>query len=40
MNICLVPEGATVSSLNDSNYGRGRVELEMMLNERWGSGVK
>ena len=36
----LVPEGETVASMIYSNDGRGRVELEMIFNKIWGSGVK
>ena len=36
----ILPEGATVASLVDFNYMRGMVELEMVFNNRWVSGVK
>ena len=39
MPVVLVPEGETVASLGDSNDVRGKVELEMMLNKIWKSGV-
>ena len=40
MHVGLVPEGKTVASLSDFDYGRGRVELEVVFNKRWRSGVK
>ena len=33
MPVGLVPEGETLAELNDSNDGRGNLELEMMLKE-------
>ena len=35
----MVPEGATVDYMGDSNDMRERIELEMICNNRWGSGV-
>ena len=40
MPVGLVPEWSTVDSLGDYNYVRGRVELEVIFNKRWESGVK
>ena len=40
MCVGMVPKDSTVASLSDSNDNKGRVELEMMLNKGWGSGVK
>ena len=40
MSVGLVPTGATVDSLSNCNDVIGRVEMEMILNKRWGSGVK
>ena len=39
MTIVLVPEGAILDTLDDSNDVRGRVELDVIFNKRWGSGV-
>ena len=39
MPIVMVPEGATVASLGDSNDVRGRVELEVIFNKTWRSGI-
>ena len=30
MPVGMVPEGETMDLLSDSNYGRGRVELDMV----------
>ena len=40
MSVGMVPEVSTVASLSDSNYLRGKVELVIILDKRWGSGVK
>ena len=40
MPVGLVPEGEILAELNDSNDGRGNVELEMMLNKKWVNGVR
>ena len=40
MPVSLVPEEITVDLLGDSDYVRGRLELEVVLNNIWGSGLK
>ena len=40
MFVGLVHEGKTAASLSDSNNVRGRIKLEVILNNRRGSGVK
>ena len=40
MPVGILPEEKTVASLSDSNDGIGKLELEMILNKRWVSGVK
>ena len=40
ISVGMVPEVSTVASLSDSNYLRGKVELVIILDKRWGSGVK
>ena len=37
MSVGPVPEGVTLNSLSDSYDVRGEVELEVILNKRWGS---
>ena len=40
MPVGILPEEKTVASLSDSNDGIGKLELEMIFNKRWVSGVK
>ena len=40
MPIGMVPEGAIVDYLGNYNDVRGRVELEVIFNKIWGTGVK
>ena len=40
ISVVLVSEGGNVASLIDSNDVRGMVELDIILNKRWKSGVK
>ena len=39
MPVGLAPEGVTGVSLGGYNDVRGRVEVEVIFNKRWGSGV-
>ena len=40
MPVDMVPEGANMASLGDFSNVRGRLELEVVLNNIWGSGLK
>ena len=40
MPVGLVPEGGSLDSLNDSNDGIIKVELEIILNKIWRSGLE
>ena len=40
MTVGMLPEGVTVLCMGDYNDVRGRAELEVIFNKRWGSGVK
>ena len=39
MSVGIGYDGSTLDSLSDSNDVRDKVELEVILNERWRSGV-
>ena len=40
MPVGMVPEGANMAYLGDFSNVRGRLELEVIFNKRWGNGVK
>ena len=40
MPVGLVPEGGSLDSMNDSNDGIIKVELEIILNKIWRSGLE
>ena len=40
MSVGMGPEGSTVASLSYYNDARGTLELEILLDKRWVSGVK